>query len=320
MAKKTGSKSVKTVTAAAPQRKTPTKKKTKIPKQVIDRTCGLVDPFCPHAVGAKYPDDSSYKTLAHTFKYTQNITTTANGDVAYLFWPQYGRQDWTTALSGSGPSITAWNTISTDSGAFSEADSYRIVSAGFVVRSIVAPLEASGMINIRSWPVENGSNMGVVDTSGYNSTASINVPLRKVDQVTCISQHTSAPPANFYPIVDGPSQDVTDVPGNGFGPVTIYVSGAPVSQVVLQVECIVHYELTMKPESNMQQIATRPPPHSSMLTNFANRVTSTIEPFMERGVSAFGNYVVRKATQAVGSYFGGPAIGAGASLMIKDVD
>lgn len=53
----------------------------------VHSLCGLIDPFCSHAIGAKYPDLSSNKSLPFTYKTLDTVTTNAGGDVSFIVLP-----------------------------------------------------------------------------------------------------------------------------------------------------------------------------------------------------------------------------------------
>lgn len=102
------------------------------------QVCGLTDPFCNDAIGSKFPDDSSTRTLPYTRRGRVTMNSDASGDLAYVFNPQYVYEPFTYASVRTGSAVTSW----ADSGAASvmpNVTKYRIVSCGFRLKSVLAP-------------------------------------------------------------------------------------------------------------------------------------------------------------------------------------
>lgn len=216
--------------------------------------------------------------------------------------------------------MNAWNDFNSTSGGFiSGANKYRIVSSGFVLRSIVAPLNASGMVSLRNWG-GSPATMQSVDALAYTSTSSVDTPLRLVNEMAAVTSHSSAMPQTFYEVQDD-APAVANLPNSGFNPMTIYVYGAPASADVLVMEYVIHYEIIFPDSNALALAATNAPVASSVLTQSANRVTSAIPAFIERGTKALGDVIIKSATRALGAYLGGPSgamIGSHAAAIMVD--
>jgi hypothetical protein len=283
---------------------------SRLKQQAVHATCGLTDPFCPYARSAKYPDDSPVRTLPYTQKGRINLGSDVNGELRYLWYPQYGFVPVTYSAAATGAAVTAWTDFANDS-SISGVAKYRIVSAGYRLKSIIAPLNASGEVNLRDWP-DTAANLAAVDCLSYNATSSMSIATRLVDETTGVSSHTFDLPQLFYP-ASGASAIVTSTAANGFNPQTIYATGLPVSTVCFVLEYVIHYELIFLDSSSMSLLTTPSPPANSMLTAAAARVSSALPSFFDRGAKALGDLVIRKATLALGSALGGPAGGAAAN-------
>lgn len=291
------------------------------PQKAVSVVCGLTDPFCKHAMGSKYPDDSSVRTLPYTFRGRSTIATGADGTSSRLWNPQYAFAPLTSAGAGRvGPIVAGWNNFAAV-GLISGVSKYRIVSSGFTLKSICAPLYASGEVAIRDFGVPT-SSLDTVDLLTYNATSTSNIPLRSMNNVAVITSHNSAMPQTFYP-VSSDSASPTTPPAGSFNPVTIYVTGAPASTDVLVIEYVIHYELIFDDSSGMAQVATPPPTRNPALTMVANQVTSSAGTIFESGVSAAGRYIENIAARAIGTFLGGPAGGqlaVGGLSLVRDVD
>lgn len=288
---------------------------------MVSKVCGLTDPFCPHASGAKYPDDSNTRTLAYAFRGSKSFTTTSSGTAAYLWNPQYGFDPF---LNSDAPNrvfadVTAW----TDAGAVGllfGVTKYRIVSSGFTLRSIVAPLNASGEVVLRTFGTD-AERLGAVNLLTYNCVESANIPLRLVNEVAVVTSHNSEMPQNFYPLSEDTGV-LVDTVTRGFNPVTIYIQGAPGSTEVISVEFIINYELVFSDDIGMAQAATKSNPSNPVLSQTANKVTSALPGIFEKGAKAVATAVVTRVSTALATYIAGPAAGYAAgsatNYMIMD--
>lgn len=245
------------------------------------------------------------------------LTTDGGGTAAYLWYPQYAFHPTTYAATRVGPNVTAWTTFPVLNPMIDVA-SYRIVSSGFTLKSIVAPLNASGEVNLRTFGTDP-AQLTAVDLQTYNATSSTDVPLRLVNSLSCISQHTAQVPQNFYTVASD-SSDVAAMRPNGFAPTTIYISGAPANTGCIVMEFVIHFELIFNEDSGLAQACTPPPPANSIITMAANKVTSTLPSFFQKSIDMVGDFLARKATSALGGMLGGPAgaaiSGGGYALLV----
>lgn len=278
----------------------------------VSKVCGITDPFCSHARGAKYPDGSPVRTLPYSWRYRSSITTAAGGESMQFFAPQYNYLPMTAAATATGSNVTAWNNFGA-LGLISNVSQYRIVSAGVIIKRMCAPLYASGMVRIRSWPTEHAGTYGAIDVASYNSTFALDVPLADCHEVALVFQHSSQMPQLFY----APGNDhnaPNTLTSKGFQPITVFVEGAPASSAVLDVQFYINYELAFTDGDGLSQLATPPPLGGTAIAQAAARITSLMPAAVVGGVGKIGKYVVDKAVVALGTYMVGPT--AAASLAV----
>lgn len=268
---------------------------------MVSQVCGLVDPFCEHARGAKYPDDSSIRTLPFTFRTTQTLTTNASGSVCAILWPRI-------SSDGSGvynPATTVGTTVTPATNfaaatvaALSGFTSYRIVSCGFRVRRISPLLTTSGMVFTRSHAIDLGSEMGVFQGNTYSASQSNDTALADASDLCFIFEHTSQMPQTFY----NPQDTVfaTAIP-SGFNPATVFVTGAPATTNVAELEFIMHVEYVFSPVAPLALATTPSPPSSALVTAAASAATSAGSTFFHDAIEIVGKAVREKALSYLSS-------------------
>lgn len=111
---------------------------------------GLVNPFSPEAVGAKVPDDDSTPAFTAQIRAFRTIQSDANGNIAASAAPQpmrYNGRSLEVDPSGVVTAVTDYQ--NPDQGAYlAQTDTYRIVSWGVRVYSILPGLTAQGSVRL----------------------------------------------------------------------------------------------------------------------------------------------------------------------------
>jgi len=281
--------------------------------QMVSRICGLTDPFCIHARGTKYPDSSSMRTIPYTREVMYTLDSDSNGRAWGLFNLTYNFDPFTDASAASGPNVTAWSAFPSATVIASVA-SYRIVSAGIKISRVSAPLTSAGILNVRTWPIHQNSELTPIDITSYSASESQDFAIQDSSEITVTFPQSSQLRTTFYN-VSSDSGNATSGSVKGFLPVTVCLSGAPINTTMLMMKVIIHYELAFDPESGMGQLATPPPPANALLTNVAATVSSSISNIMKNGVKAVGDYIVHKAKASLTTALMGPQAGAIALLV-----
>lgn len=287
--------------------KAPKPKKVVVPHAMVEAVCGVTDPFCVHANGSKYPDASSVCTTPFFRRQIYTMTTDANGYANLLFSNQYARAMFAEAQVYVGNTVTAWNPFYTTN-TITGAAGYRIVSCGFIIRKIVSPLNASGMVHLRVFGATTNSSLSTVDLKTFNASQVANVPLQNSDEIAVVFPHSAQMPQTFYD-VSGDTIVVADSTAKGYLPITVGVSGGPASVGVLSIETFAHYELIFSDDSDLTQLSTPSPRANTALVTAAAHVTSTMQPIVIEGLTSFSKYVGLRAAQALTTYFAGPTAG-----------
>lgn len=286
---------------------------------MVRAVCGLSNPFCTAARTQKYPDASAIRTLSHPIHERSYLNTDTFGNNVFMFHPQYAYSPLTSAGTISGTQALTWFNFASSASALSSTASYRIVTAGFVLRANGAPLYRSGMVHIRSWAPSSGSEYNLLEGTSYNASSSMDIPLADCKEVSVILQRSAMPITSFVKEVDD-SATVIGFYDNGLSPVTIAISGAPVSATCIDIEWFINYEVKFDDAAGLAQLATAPQVPSSVLTTSAARVTSSMSTIFSKSLEAAERMVVRKATMAIASMIGGPVAGAVVGAVPRIVD
>ena len=283
-----------------------------VPRRIISAVCAITDPFCVAAVGAKYPDSSSLRSLPWTLHGRTVLPTTATGNGAILFAPNYVNQPFVLHTSGTAP-VYAFNAF-TDAASerIAGVNSFRLVSWGLRISCVAAPLSASGMVHIRGLTNQEGNNMSVIDCVSYARSESLSIPLQDCKDIHVVGARTAQPPATWYPPgLVGSSALVSTWIAPGFSPVTIFVSGGPATVTVLDIEYLFHYELQFDDTSDLGLLSTPAPPYNALVVSASSAATATAKHFLTQGALAVGKFLERRAMTAIAGMVGGPGAAAG---------
>lgn len=284
--------------------------------------CGLTDPFCVHAIGAKYPDASSLRSLPWTLHGRTALASNAAGNGALLWLPNYINSPFTAATAIALPPTASFGTLSDASAnRVATVNAYRLVSWGMRLKNVVAPLNSGGMVHVRSLTNREGFGLGQVDMTTYSRAEAMDIPLQDCKDVHIVGSRTDQRPADWYPAgYTGPGANVTAWNASGFNPISVYVTGVPASASILDIEFLFHYELQFDDTSDLGLLATPAPIASPLVASAASAVQSAAKHFFNQSAAAVGSFLERRAATALGSLLGGPMGGVTAGMLALTVD
>lgn len=253
----------------------PRKKESRVDSDLVDRVCGLSDPFCHHANGAKYIDDSPLRTFPFTVHSEKTLTTDINGNVAFTVVPNVTRDSIC-------PTVVVGNTVTPnflDAAVVplpTGATRFRITSVGLRVKNVAPSLTASGMVSFRGYSAEDGTQLFSYDGTAYTVAAAKNVPLINVTDECIVLQHTSQMAQNFYkPLQVMPTFIIQEWQAPGYAPVSVLLKGGPASTACLHVEFIMNVEFTFDEGFALGLAVTPAPAFNPVLAAVASRVSSS---------------------------------------------
>lgn len=265
-------------------------------KSIATRVCSITDPFCVHAIGAKYPDSSSVPTLPFTFRGRYTASTNAAGNVGFLLLPGFDYQFASDTVVTTPPTIVPTNLLTLAAITFVPSQ-YRIVTAGLRLRCIAPALTAQGMVRIRHFGnPTGGSGLTSINASSFNAALTADIPLKDCLDVVIPLRRIGANATEFVrPTDTNTSSTVSGWVSPGWGAVSIYVDGGPASLAALDIEAIFNYELRFSDGDTMNAVTTPATPIDNTVTQISSQITTGMKGGFLAGAEQFGRYVADKA-------------------------
>lgn len=269
----------------------------------------MTDPFCPHAFGAKVPDNSSVRTVPYTKHYSAGLNSDADGNFSYVYAPSYLFRGFYVGML-LGLACDYGSTITANSPTY--ADRVRLVSVGLRIRGVLTPLNASGMIYLRTLS-DTGSNgttsagfVAIPNVTDYRARQCLDLSTSKIPAggITVLPERTANPIETMYPPGDELNVQASKWVAQGFHPVVISGFGLPANSNCLVVEVIEHWEIALSDNSDIMAFATPPPPYNPHVNDAVREVASRSKSFLLDSVEQFGRKVVTMAGQALTTAIG----------------
>jgi hypothetical protein len=293
----------------ASQRNTNSKRaNTSVPRSIaltpkVEQICGLNDPFCPTANGAKILDQSSQNTFSFQSKTINTIVSDVSGNAAMLFLPNY-YYNWAQSPTTQVDDTCTFSTVmSPNTTAMAGVKDYRIVSAGVTLTGVSAPLDASGMVYVRTFNL-NGAGAGTIAGATFNSLEHAEYSLASLSNRSPAVLFSPCGPSTYEwrsQAETTPSSAIADYVSNQTTSVMITVMGAPISRTVLECTLTVNFEVTFYDSASMGSIQSKPPKYNPYMDAVNKEVKSVGQSIFAGGVAAVGTVVKNAAFNALQS-------------------
>lgn len=271
-------------------------------QRIATAVCSITDPFCVHAIGAKYPDSSSVPTLPFTFRGRWTGSTNAAGNCGFLLLPGYDYQYATDPTVTTPPNIAPTN-LTTFAAITFVPSQYRIVTAGLRIRCIAPSLTAQGMVRIRHYGNSTGTALASINASSFNAALTADIPLKDCLDVIIPIRRIGDNASLFTRTTDtNTSSTVAGWVSPGWGAVSVYIDGGPASLAALDVEVIFNYELRFSDGDTMNAVTTPSLPINNTVTQISSQITTGLKGGFFAGVEAFGKQIADKAFNAATSF------------------
>lgn len=269
-----------------------------MPSALVHKVCGLTDPFCTHAIGAKLPDGSNARSLTYPLHLSTTMATDSLGNASMIFVPNYLYAPFTQASVITGVVATYSDPLVLGS-RLANVSGYRITSFGVKLRGISAPLTTSGTLAIRGFGQKAGAQLGTTSTVGFAVDWYEDVSLRKADEVCIIARKLDGTSDFFSSVLETtPSSDLTDWVSPGWGAFQVSVVGGPASVNVLTAEIFLNMEVTFADGESLALLATPPPKYSPEFQAITREVSSTGKSVFLKGAEQVGKWAIQAAGRA----------------------
>lgn len=284
--------------------------------------CGVTNPFCKEATGARWPDNSNSKSLTFDVEGAYiEYATDAAGTAGSLYTAAPANMRYACSISGT----TATSLTSSSFVGFPTMARWRCTSWGLKLSCSLPPLSTQGTVSIRLFSPEKLSTLASYSITAPYADAVYDVPLRRlIDH----DMFVIPMPLGDRPRIFNPTDTVTVIgSGDSYGwqVASVAVIGAPVSTAgVLRITAYYHYEFVPPDGDQLYTYAKAPPKQNKLITDGNGDVLSSVGNFIEGTASKVDAVVNSKAAKyigAIGGFFlGGPAGSAAGYAMLKDVD
>lgn len=273
-------------------------------QSAISKICSLTDPFCGHALGARWPDGSAnlfpFTVRGHTVMTTMSnggAYTQVNTGFPYntLSTSSFA-VNYTMAAAFTGPSTGSANTY------FAQA---RPVLCGLVLRSLLPVSTTQGYLIIRQTPQDTVGPSGVVVPGNCYGAQVWTYPIAPNMEIPLVFNPVQGTGA--YDVIDQSTTTSIPTSWNSF---SIEIIGSAASTNVIDIDYFFHYEGAF--QASYQSLSGISNSHASdkpEVRAMVRQVSDKLTNSLTSSVMSFGERAVKFAATAVATRFLGPAAG-----------
>jgi hypothetical protein len=279
----------------------------------VHTVCSLMNPFCPAAKTAAYPDGKNANTLRTQIRCHVPMTAgkqvldnstaiagTTTGNYVYINPSLVYAIYCADALAGSpaaytltyGPALPG-NSIITTAG--NKITNYRVVSFGVIIRCTSNVTNASGYLILGTHHCDANVAAATVVAGTTNYAEVETKAIFAGMEYSWVSKPIGADSTRFLDIPTGGA--------TGFNPgwtsLAIEMVGGVANTTALDLEFFCNVELQMGGDSPLMPFASKAQPHNPVALQAQTRVATTMSSFIEGGVAKAEEWVTRHASAAV---------------------
>lgn len=233
------------------------------------QTCSVLDPFCPHASGARYPDGNLVPTITYSSRWLQAIATSSTGFNSVVISPDISDYNLMYGAAPTNPNLTIGDAGLTT--VVTNWERARIVSAGAIIHFTYPDTSAKPMVVVSE--IQDGSDLngGAVITA-LNLSTSSGAKLIPTDQpFFWVCKSTNRDNRVFVQRAVANATTRT----REYNALRIDVNGVAATTYGF-VEVFINYEYTATSASSVQTYAAKPPAAAPVATKSANDVLGTL--------------------------------------------
>lgn len=302
-------------------------------KKTANQACSMLDPFCPHAFGARLFGDEGIRTVTLTAHSVFDLSTSTTQNSSFFFYPDWLYGVCSTVSVANVTTIPALTYMNYGGSTTVPADTYiaegRVVSAGFIVRNISAATTVAGQyMVIPMTSIRVGSTF--TGTPSLTDPASQVVQASKNAETAVVCYRKGWGSFDFHVEKTGTAEDQPDHQAW----LVFFPPTSVVQSYSIEYYCHIEGSLNVNQQALQTIIgngngSNRP---SDAARVVASKTTSVIPPVITDAVgSAASSFGKRLADQAVAAAVGmavgyaseNPQLGMlayGGTMAIQDVD
>lgn len=267
-----------------------------MPQRAMEMVCGLTDPFCKAAKGARWPDGLGQDAMTGQVRGHQSLVTYGNGTQLGFYTPSISYNNMLASAANPFAMPAALSATPGGQAVTAYSSTYRIVSAGIIIRNIASAFTTAGFIIVTRHPKLPAFSANIIAGSVYGTTASTH-SLHAGMEVPLIFKEIGTNSRTFQN-----ANTTTVQPDNGWDVIGIEIVGAPVSLVMLDIELVVNVEFTLT-ETNigLSQLTTNISPDEPQLARAANQVSTELSTMAWNGLDQFGAAAIRAIKSKLGT-------------------
>lgn len=283
------------------------------------QVCSVTNPFCPEAIGARWPDNSYSKSVGWSITDLQaGLSCDASGNASMLIVPE-----------GYYSSGTLAGTVSTNAAtlvAFASWPAnvvrYRITSWGFRLNSQLSPMTVAGMLRVRLFSPMNGSTLGTTSIVNNDCDNAYDIPLARVLNTDLhIIPSPLGDNARYFRDIADFNTTLASYKNPGWQIVQIAVNGAAASTVsAINVSVFFNFEFIFADADPSIKFAQPPPRNNPAVQQGSASVFASIGNFIEGAASKVDALMNSKAARLAGKVGLSMLTKNPAPMMIRDVD
>ncbi len=265
--------------------------------------CSVTDPFCDHAKGGRWTDETNVPSLPYQVRAMLTVATDANGSACVAILPDLvGGWSTTNTITGTTAAFT---------GDFTPLDGtivpsqYRLVSGGWKFISTVAPMYAQG--EIAGIEFSGGHvDLTAVAINPFKVPARYSQPLADRKPVHYVYRPAGPDARKFQQYAAGPTP-INAGTSNDWTWSICSIYGGPVSTTVGYIEMTFNFEFLFEENSAYNSFLSKPPGSNPLISTASSHVQSSRPPFISGSTDAVSNKLALLANKAL----------AGAAPMLK---
>lgn len=263
--------------------------------------CAVTDPFCPAAKNSKWPDGTCGNTMTEQFRGNVTVSTLAAGNYGITFSPTapYGYIGSASTTATTWTTGAALNLYKPTSMLATYAQEYRVVSFGVIARSVASATTSSGLVTFgTSGNLPALSTAFTFGTELYDEVAV--VALQPGMEFSWISQPRGTDAHAFKTLSTSTAGSID------WTVLNVEIVGAAASTPVINFEWFMNVEFTLGVNSSIAGLARQNPPAVPHAATAVSHVHNTLGSFVQGGVAAVEDAVMKSATKALTSIASDP--------------